>query len=50
MYEIRKLDTMTSIYHPEIGTIPEDPENRHYAEYLSWVAAGNEAPVVTVEP
>ena len=21
--------------------IPKDPENRHYKEYLEWVAAGN---------
>ena len=26
------------------GTIiPKDPTNRHYAEYLEWVAAGNTA-------
>ena len=23
------------------SSIPKDPDNRHYAEYLEWVAAGN---------
>ena len=28
--------------HAENGMIiPKDPENRHYKEYLEWVAAGN---------
>lgn len=41
MYEVRSLMGMSHIYHPEIGAIPNDPENRHYAEYLEWVAQGN---------
>ena len=26
---------------PNIWSVPLDPTNRHYAEYLAWVAAGN---------
>jgi hypothetical protein len=50
MYELRTIGEITSLYHPDLGTIPPDPENRHYAEYLEWVAAGNEASVVVIEP
>jgi hypothetical protein len=48
MYEIHKLNNETHIYHSEVGVIPEDSENRHYAEYLEWVAKGNTAKEVNV--
>jgi hypothetical protein len=48
MYEIHKLENITNIYHPEIGVIPDDPENRHYAAYLEWVAQGNTAKQIDI--
>lgn len=48
-YIIIKIGDMLTLHHPDIGTIPPDPENRHYAEYLEWVAAGNTAEEVTPE-
>ena len=30
--------------------VPPDPNNRHYAEYLEWVAEGNTAEEQTVHP
>lgn len=29
--------------------IPKDPDNRHYREYLEWVAAGNTPDPMTDE-
>jgi len=30
----------------KIWWVPETPGNRHYEEYLAWVAEGNEAEVI----
>ena len=27
--------------NPKIWSVPLDPGNRHYSEYLEWVEAGN---------
>ena len=47
-YFIERVTTRTGeqetyIRNPEIGIIPCDPLNRHYQEYLAWVAEGNTA-------
>jgi hypothetical protein len=50
MYEIHKINDITNLYHPEIGVIPDNPENRHYAAYLEWLAEGNTPEEITLEP
>ena len=36
-----QLTQYTSILRSDGASIPPDPANRDYAEYLAWVAAGN---------
>ena len=49
-YAIKTTDDDTSIRRTEAnGTIwwvPEAPGNRHYEEYLEWVAEGNEPELI----
>ena len=47
-----QLTNTNCILHIEDNTfIPADPDNRHYREYLDWVAAGNmPLPMPIVEP
>tara|TARA_S200002703_G_C3709642_1_gene217954 strand:- start:409 stop:573 length:165 start_codon:yes stop_codon:yes gene_type:complete len=46
-YTIHTLDNQTSICKwidgNHYGSIPPDPANRDYQEYLEWVAEGNTA-------
>jgi hypothetical protein len=46
-YKKIKIDDTVTLFHDHIGAIPDDPENRHYAAYLEWVAEGNTAEEVT---
>lgn len=46
---INTCDTLT-LFHDDIGAIPDDPENRDYIAYLEWVAQGNTPEVVTPDP
>ena len=39
MYQLKESSSITRI--PDGATIPADPANRDYAEYLEWIAAGN---------
>jgi hypothetical protein len=46
MYKLAPLNTLTNTVTAVIRTsddlhIPIAPENRHYQEYLKWVAEGN---------
>ena len=41
MYKL--TDTSTIFRNSDNTFIPADPENRDYAEYLAWLAQGNEA-------
>lgn len=41
----KELEIITRISETESFSIPKDPANRHYAEYLrytAWVEAGND--------
>jgi len=49
MYEIRTLDQMRFIYHPELGAIPEDEMNPNYLEYVAWLFEGNTPEEVNIE-
>ena len=33
----------------DVSWVPEAPGNRHYGEYLAWVAEGNTAEVIEEE-
>lgn len=37
-----KLTNSASILREDGAYIPADPDNRDYAEYLEWLAAGNQ--------
>lgn len=41
--ETPKLTTILLTRNGVVTSIPLDPDNRDYAEYLEWVAAGNTA-------
>ncbi len=39
---VYKLTNSTSILRSDGAYIPADPANRDYAEYLTWLSAGNQ--------
>jgi len=41
--ETPKLTTILLTRNGVVTSVPLDPENQDYAEYLEWVAAGNTA-------
>lgn len=45
-----KLTNSTAIQRADGATIPADPANTDYAEYLAWVAAGNTPDAAGVPP
>jgi hypothetical protein len=49
-YQIINIAGEKFLKRDDLGIIPDDPENRHYADYLAWVADGNTAEEVTIEP
>jgi hypothetical protein len=36
-----KIFTENTLVHPDGSFVPTDEGNRHYQEYLAWVAEGN---------
>lgn len=50
MYAKRISDEVTMILRTESDGVawwfPEAPGNRHYEEYLAWIAEGNEPEVI----
>ena len=38
-----EVNVVNKIYSDHILSIPFDPDNTEYQEYLAWVAAGNTA-------
>jgi len=45
-----QLTQYTSILRSDGASIPPDPANRDYAEYLAWIAAGNTPTPVPPQP
>jgi len=44
------LTSDTTILRSDGASIPPDPANRDYAEYLAWIAAGNTPTPVPPQP
>ena len=52
VYKIKNWNGQVTISRMENGAesfVPEAPGNRHYEEYLEWVAEGNTAEVIEEE-
>lgn len=49
-YALKTIDDVTVIIRAESDAktwcVPQAPGNRHYEEYLEWVAEGNEPEVI----
>lgn len=48
MYQKIIVDgNVVGVFHEGIGCIPVDEANRDYADFLEWLAEGNEPEVIT---
>lgn len=48
-YKKIKIDDTLTLFHDDIGAIPDDRGNRHYQEYLTWLEEGNEPTIYNPE-